>query len=188
VNDETSQPTPENGQRRSARVDHSGSRDRSHSGPSRLVEAVELGGEQKAEECAARVTSSVLFVSELGRSIEFYRVIFSCEVTIETPEAALLLAPGGFQIYLIAKGTRASHPSGGIGVQCLIWAVESAAALAHLEWAIKDRRGSTYGTYTYLSGGVSFLESRDPDGIRILVAYPSPERLPRTLVENRLYT
>jgi hypothetical protein len=119
--------------------------------------------------------------------MEFYRVIFSCEITIETPEAALLLAPGGFQIYLIAKGTQASHLLGGIGLQCLIWAVETAAALAHLEQAIKDRGGSTYKTYTFSSGGVSFLESRDPDGIRILVAYPSPERLPRTLVENRLY-
>jgi hypothetical protein len=144
-------------------------------------------GGPKAVECSARVTSSVVFVSELVRSVEFYRAIFSCEVRIETPGAALLLAPGGFQIYLIARGTGASHPVGGIGVQYLIWGVETAAVLADLERAIKARGGSTCRTYTYASGGVSFLESRDPDGIRILVAYPSPDRLPRSVIENRLH-
>ncbi len=114
--------------------------------------------------------------------------MFSCEVTILSSGAALLLAPGGFQIYLIAKGSRASHPLGGIGVQYLMWAVETAGALADLEQAIKDRGGRTSRTYTYAGGGVSFLESRDPDGIRILVAYPSPERLPRSLVESRLHS
>lgn len=177
------QPTPEHGQAR-ARVDHSRSRGRSRFGRSRPDEEVEkktIGG-------AARVTSSVVFVAELERSVEFYRDIFSCEVTIETPEAALLIAPGGFQIYVIAKGTRASHPLGGIGVQYLMWAVETATALTALQQAIEDRGGSSHMTYTYASGGVSFLESHDPDGIRILVAYPSPERLPRSLIENRLHS
>ena len=144
--------------------------------------------EKNGVECSARVTSSVVFVAELQRSTEFYRDIFSCEVKIRTPGAALLLAPGGFQIYLIARGTKAAHPVGGIGVQYLMWAVDTAAALADLEQAIKDRGGRTSRTYTYASGGVSFLESRDPDGIRILVAYPSPERLPRWIVENRLHS
>lgn len=187
MNDEAPRPTPENGQRRSAHVDDFRSRGRSHREPSRPAEDVELPAERQAAECAARVTSSVVFVSELSRSVEFYREIFSCEATIETPGAALLLAPGGFQIYLIAKGTRASHPLGGIGVQYLIWSVETAAALADLEGAIRDRGGTTCRTYTYASGGVSFLESRDPDGIRVLVAYPSPKRFPRSLVENRLH-
>lgn len=140
---------------------------------------------EKGMEGSARVTSSVVFVSELGRSVEFYRDMFSCEVTIESSGAALLLAPGGFQIYLIAKGSRASHRLGGIGMQYLMWAVETAGALVDMEQGLKDR-GSR--TYTYASGGVSFLESRDPDGIRILVACPSPERRPRSLVENRLYS
>lgn len=143
---------------------------------------------EKRVECSARVTSSVVFVAELERSAEFYRDIFSCEVKIQTPGAALLLAPGGFQIYLIPRGSKASHHVGGIGVQYLMWAVETAGALVDLEQAIKDRGGRTSRTYTYASGGVSFLESRDPDGIRIMVAYPNPERLPRSLVENRLHS
>ena len=46
--------------------------------------------------------------------------------------AALLIAPGGFQIYLIARGTRAEHPSSGIGHQYLIRAVDSEAELQDL--------------------------------------------------------
>ena len=183
MNDQAQQPTAKHGQPR-ARADRSRPRGRSPVGRSRSDEEVE----KKGEECSARVTSSVVFVAELGRSVEFYRDIFSCEARLETPGAALLLAPGGFQIYLIAKGSGASHHLGGIGVQYLMWAVETAGALADLEQAIKDRGGRTSRTYTYASGGVSFLESRDPDGIRILVASPSPERLPRWLVENRLYS
>lgn len=112
MNDQAAPPTPEYGQAR-ARLDHSRSQGRSRSGRSRPDEEVEVCGEQKTVGCSARVTSSVVFVSELGRSVAFYRDIFFCEVRIETPGAALLLAPGGFQIYLIAKGTRASHPVGG---------------------------------------------------------------------------
>jgi hypothetical protein len=133
----------------------------------------------------ARVTSAVLFVPEVGRSVGFYRDIFSCEVTVTSAGAALLLAPGGFQIYVIGKGTRTPHPVGGVGVQYLMWAVETDGAMADLERSINDRGGRTY---TYASGGVSFLETRDPDGIRVLVACPSPARVPRSLVENRLHS
>ena len=98
--------------------------------------------------------------------------------------AALLLAPGGFQIYLIARGTSAEHPSGGIGLQYLIWAVDSDAELRDMAQALQDRVGRTD---SYTSGGVSFLAAHDPDGIRILVAHPSPETLPRSVVGARLY-
>ena len=140
--------------------------------------------EEKSGERAARVTSSVVFVSDLGRSVGFYRDLFSCEVTLEEASAALLLAPGAFQIYLIACGERAPHSSRGIGLQYLIWAVDSATELNDLERAIRAR-GSR--TYRHTSGDITFLTSRDPDGIRIVVAHPSPEKRPRVLVDNRLY-
>jgi hypothetical protein len=140
--------------------------------------------DENIERPAARVTSSVLFVSRLDRSLEFYRDVFSCTATIHERDAALLLAPGGFQIYLIARGLRAEHPSGGIGLQYLIWAVESDAELRDVAQVLQDRVGRTD---SYASGGVSFLEARDPDGIRILVADPSPEKFPRAVVDTRLY-
>jgi catechol 2,3-dioxygenase-like lactoylglutathione lyase family enzyme len=136
------------------------------------------------EQPTARVTSSVLFVSRLDRSIAFYRDVFSCEETIRDRGAALLLAPDGFQIYLIARGDRAEHPSGGIGCQYLVWAVDNVDQLRELERIVQRRGGQTR---VHTSGGVSFLATRDPDDIRILVAQPSPARLPRSVLGAHLY-
>ncbi|RYP84484.1 VOC family protein [Nocardioides guangzhouensis] len=130
------------------------------------------------------MTSSVIFVSRLQRSVEYYRDVFSCEVAIHDGDAALLLAPGGFQIYLIGRGARTPHPSAGIGLQFLIWTVRTAAELEEVEAAIEECGGRTD---SYVSGGVTFVASRDPDGIRVLVAHPSPETLPRSVVGARLY-
>jgi catechol 2,3-dioxygenase-like lactoylglutathione lyase family enzyme len=135
-------------------------------------------------EHAARVTSSVIFVSDIDRSVDFYQDVFACEVTIRKREAALLLAPGGFQIYLIGRSARTPHPSGGIGPQFLIWAVNSADDLQQLEQALR-RYGRT--THTYTSGGVTFIAGWDPDGIRILMAHPGPDKLPRSVIGAQLY-
>jgi hypothetical protein len=134
--------------------------------------------------CEPRVTSSVVFVSEVSRSVEYYREILACTASIQNQYSALMLTPAGFQIYLIAKGDRASHPLGGIGYQCLIWTVGSAAEVDDLEQVIRDRGHYTYSRTTR---GVRFLSTRDPDGIRILVAHPSPEELPRSVVDAVLY-
>jgi catechol 2,3-dioxygenase-like lactoylglutathione lyase family enzyme len=133
---------------------------------------------------ASRVTSVVLFVAELERSIEFYRDVFSCQTTVQEPDAALLRAPDGFQIYLIDRGTRTAHLSGGIGLQYLIWAVDDEAELDALAQAFLSRAGHVD---RYVSGGVTFVAARDPDGIRVLVALPSPEKLHRSVVGARLY-
>ena len=132
----------------------------------------------------ARITSSVVFVREVSRSVDYYREVFSCTASIENQSAALVVTPAGFQIYLIAKSDRASHPLGGIGHQCLIWTVGSAAELDDLEQVMRDRGHYTFSRTT---GGVRFLSTRDPDGIRILVAHPSPEELPRSVVDAVLY-
>ena len=134
--------------------------------------------------CSARVTSSVVVVSELGQSVRFYRDVFSCEVSIEAYDAALLLSPGGFQLYLLAGGRHPPHPSGGVGLQCLIWAVDTAAELTGLERTLQERGRRSY---RHTSGGVAFLTAKDPDGIRILVAHPGPEKLPRSLIDSWLY-
>jgi catechol 2,3-dioxygenase-like lactoylglutathione lyase family enzyme len=135
-------------------------------------------------EHAARITSSVIFVSDIERSVDFYREVFGCEVTIQKPEAALLLASGGFQIYLIGRSARTPHPSGGIGPQYLIWAVNSADHLRDLDRALRRYGRLTHG---YTSGGVTFIAGRDPDGIRILMAHPGPDELPRSVIGAQLY-
>jgi catechol 2,3-dioxygenase-like lactoylglutathione lyase family enzyme len=128
----------------------------------------------------------VVFVRELSRSVDFYCDIFSCEVTVQTPGDALLVTPDGFQIYLFARGARAVHPSGGIGVQYVIWGVEAAAELVDIQRALANRPGH-HPTSVHTNDGITFLASRDPDGIRILVAHPCPLRLPRSVVDNFLH-
>ncbi|HET7069812.1 MAG TPA: VOC family protein [Nocardioides sp.] len=132
----------------------------------------------------ARVTSSVIFVSDLDRSIDFYRDVFRCQVGIRDPEAALLLSSGGFQIYLIGHGSRTPHLAGGIGPQYLIWAVDSADDLHVLQRTLRERGGRVD---SYQSGGITFVAGRDPDGIRILMAHPGPDKLPRSVVGPHLY-
>jgi catechol 2,3-dioxygenase-like lactoylglutathione lyase family enzyme len=134
--------------------------------------------------CTVRVTSSVIFVSDLDRSIAFYRDLFACQVTIHDREAALLLAPDGFQIYLIGQGPRAPHLAGGIGPQYLIWAVDGPDDLQVLERTLRGHGGRVD---TFQSGGVTFVTGRDPDNIRILMAHPAPDKLPRSIVGPHLY-
>lgn len=134
-------------------------------------------------EYKANVASSVLFVSELDRSLAFYRDVFACEVALHDQDAALLLAPGGFQIYLVARGGR-EHPSGGIGYQFLMWATDSPEGLDHFTQALQDHG---HYTDTHVSGGVSFVEGHDPDGIRVVIAHPSPKQRPRSILDARFY-
>lgn len=141
-------------------------------------------GKNGEMEYTAEVSSSVIFVTELDRSVTFYTEVFGCHAWLREEDAALLLTPGGFQIYLIAKGSRETHPTGGIGDRHLLWATDSAEALAHFEKLLKN-----IGSYTdtHTGGEVTFVEGRDPDGIRVVIAYPSPVQRPRSVVDGRLY-
>lgn len=136
-------------------------------------------------EFTAKIASSVIFVTDLDRSVEFYRDVFSCENAIREQGAALLLTPGGFQIYLISRGDREEHPTGGIGHEFLMWAVDTPEALEHFAQALRDR-GHYVDTHT--SGGVQFVEGHDPDGIRVVIEHPSPQQRPRSVLDSRFYS
>ncbi|WP_176980809.1 hypothetical protein [Paramicrobacterium humi] len=41
---------------------------------------------------------------------------------------------------------------------------------------------------THTSGDVTFVEGRDPDDIRIVIAYPSPSERPRSILDSRFYS
>ncbi|MCH6468643.1 VOC family protein [Sinomonas terrae] len=133
----------------------------------------------------AKVTSTVVFVRDLERSAEFYTSVFGCRKTLDADGGALLLAPGGFQIYLVAKGEDAPHPLEGIGAQYLMWAVDTPEGLQQFEASLKS--ASLYSD-THSSGGVTFVEGRDPDGIRVVIAHPSPLQQPRSSLDNRIYS
>ncbi|WP_195908952.1 VOC family protein [Microlunatus sp. Gsoil 973] len=126
-------------------------------------------------EHTATITSSVVLVRDLERSINFYREVFGCRVSLREEDAALLLDPGGFQLYLLARGDREPHPAGVIGDHILTWAVDSSEALREFEEALR-----MYGTYTdtHITGGVSVVEGRDPDGIQRRHLLPQSGRAP----------
>src|SRR5687768_13627168 len=116
---------------------------------------------------SAKVASSVLFVSELGRSVTFYRDLFGCEVTLRSGDAALLLTPEGFQLYIIERGKHAERHPSGLGHHLLMWSTDSASGLEYFEQALKDA-GSYTDTHT--AGDITFVEGRDPDGLRVVIA------------------
>ncbi|MFP5313089.1 MAG: VOC family protein [Actinomycetes bacterium] len=133
----------------------------------------------------AKAASSVLYVSELARSVNFYRNLFGCEVTLQSAEAALLLTAEGFQLYLIARGRHAQlHPSS-LGYHLLMWATDNEQDLEGLKQALQES-GSYVDTHT--AGDVTFVEGRDPDGLRVIIAYPDPGQQPRSVFDGHLFT
>jgi catechol 2,3-dioxygenase-like lactoylglutathione lyase family enzyme len=129
------------------------------------------------------IASAVMRVAELDRSVEFYCDVFCCRVVLREPETALLLTPGGFQIYLHSAGPSRRPRLAPIGVQFLMWATDSQA---ELERVAARLRVHDPATYTYTENALTFVEGCDPDHGRVIVAYPSPSRLPRELIAPRL--
>ena len=64
-----------------------------------------------------------------------------------------------------------------------MWATDSQA---ELERVTSRLRAHDPATYTYTENGLTFVEGCDPDHGRVIVAYPSPSRLPRELIASRL--
>ncbi len=129
------------------------------------------------------VASTVMRVADLGRSVNFYRDVFCCRVALREPDTALLLTPDGFQIYLHSAGPSRRPRPAPIGIQHLMWATDSQAELDRVTARLRAYDSSTY---THTENGVTFVEGCDPDHGRVIVAYPSPSRLPRELIASRL--
>lgn len=136
-----------------------------------------------ASAATATVASALVAVSDLARSVNFYCDVFSCRVALHEQDTALLLTSGGFQIYLRSKGPSRRPRVGATGVQYLMWATDSQDELLRI-----SQRLFAYdvATLSYTENGVSFVEGCDPDGGRVIVAYPSPNQLPREVIASRL--
>ncbi|MGO4618035.1 VOC family protein [Nocardia sp. 2TAF39] len=121
-------------------------------------------------------------VSDLDRSVRFYCDVFECRIAIHEPDAALLLTPVGFQLYLRLSETSVRRNIGDLGITQIIWSTDSKTALDQIEHRL---RMCYPPTYTNTANGISFVDGIDPDGCRVLIAYPSPEQLPREVIDNR---
>jgi len=129
-----------------------------------------------------RVASSVMRVTDVDRSARFYCDVFGCEISLREPDAALLLAPDGFQIYLYARDTSRRRVAGPTGVQYLMWSTESEA---ELERITSRMLAHDPATYSHTENDVTFVEGCDPDHGRVIVAYPGPSMHPRQLIAPR---
>lgn len=138
---------------------------------------------RQAQVGTTTIASAVMRVAELGRSLTFYRDVFGCRVALREPDNALLLTRDGFQIYLHATGRSLRPRPAPIGIQYLMWATDSFAEFKRVTTRL---RGHDPDTFTYTERGVTFVEGCDPDHGRVIVAYPSPSRLPRGSIASRV--
>ncbi|MFI6172943.1 VOC family protein [Nocardia sp. NPDC051052] len=128
------------------------------------------------------VTSCVLRVSDLDRSMRFYRDVFECSGAIRESDAALILSPSGFQLYLCLAQHHAASGMRGVGVEQIVWSADSETELRRMEQRLRIHYPSTY---TYTRNGITFVDGVDPDGIRVLITHPTPQQLPREVIDDQ---
>ena len=130
-----------------------------------------------------RVASSVVRVSDLRRSVRFYADVFGFHVAVREHNVALLVSPSGFQLYLNSIDPSRRHDHGTIGVEFLIWATDSREQLDEIAARLKQHDPTVF---VHTEHDITFVEACDPDKTRVVVAYPSPDRLPRQVIASVL--
>lgn len=131
-----------------------------------------------------KLSSAVMFVSELDRSVRFYEDLLQVTARHVTPSAALLVTPGDSQLYLRSMGDRAPHPLGALGIQYLIWTARDLDDLARCEAVF--RREAAYVTRQTVDA-FTIVEGVGPNGVPILVTFPGPDDVARAEIIARIY-
>lgn len=144
--------------------------------------ALETASAQSTGVTAPRVSSAVMRVSDVDQSVAFYCDVLACNVALRETDAALLLTPDGFQIYLYSKEPSRRPGVGAIGVQHLMWTTDSQTELQRITERLRAHDPTTF---SHTEGELTFVEGRDPDHGRVIVVYPSPSALPRDLISAR---
>lgn len=120
-----------------------------------------------------------LNVTELERSVAFYRTIFGFEIAARSESGAAawaLLAHGGDLVLTLWQQSRGDFPTGRPGLHHLSFQVETIEELRALETRIREAGGAIRhgGLVPHAegadSGGIYFT---DPDGIRLEVFVPA---------------
>lgn len=131
-----------------------------------------------------RMTSVVLFVSDLARSLAFYRDLFGLSVATRSDTAVLLTSDAGFHLFLRAMAADAAHPLGGVGLQYVIWTSENEVDLRACEQALRAANAHR-GTETV--DGVTIVEGRDPDDVPVLITLPGLDEVSPPAIPRRVY-
>ncbi|MFB2580457.1 VOC family protein [Herbiconiux sp. P15] len=132
-----------------------------------------------------RLSSAVMFVSDLDRSVAFYEELLQLEATVRDTTAALLVGADHYQLYLRGMGQRASHALGSVGIQYLIWSADDLDDLGRCEEVL--RRQSPHVTRQHVDG-LDIVEGPGPDRVPIMIVHPGPDQLPRDRIIPRLYS
>lgn len=131
-----------------------------------------------------QLSSAVIFVREIARSLLFYRELLGWEVTLEDETAALLVNTDGYELYLRSMGKEATHSLGNIGVQYIIWTALDEDDLRRCKEVLrKNSRQVTQRT----AGMCTVVEGTDPDDVPVLVTYPGPAQVSRHKIFERIY-
>jgi catechol 2,3-dioxygenase-like lactoylglutathione lyase family enzyme len=123
----------------------------------------------------ARLSTVVMFVRDLERSVRFYSGVLSLTTADRSTTAALLVSATGAHLVLRAMGQSAVHPLGSAGVQYVVWSAAGEEDLSRIEQVLKSHSAHSETRTSY---GVTVVEGRDPDGIPVMACYPGPDQLP----------
>lgn len=132
-----------------------------------------------------RLSSAVMFVSDLDTSVAFYCDLLQLAVSVRNETAALLVGPQKNQLYLRGMGHRAEHPLGAIGIHYLIWSADDVADLDRCESALRHQ--SDHVTRDHRDG-FDVVEGPGPDRVPIMIVYPGPDALARDQIIPRIYS
>jgi catechol-2,3-dioxygenase len=127
-----------------------------------------------------RLNHAVLYVTDVERSVAFYRDALGFRTVISFPGAAFLQAPGStndhdlglFEIGQAAGPSNAGR--GTVGLYHLAWEVDTLAELERLAGVLADS-GALVGASDH--GTTKSLYAKDPDGLEFEVVWIIPADL-----------
>ncbi|MCJ1697908.1 hypothetical protein GTU71_10385 [Rathayibacter sp. VKM Ac-2762] len=131
-----------------------------------------------------KLTSAVVFTTDLGASVSFYEKLLSARTTVQTATAALLVSPDNDQLYLRAVSERDQHPLGGVGIQYLIWTASDRGELDRCEQLLREH---SHRVSRRDLDGFTLVEGEGPDGLPVIVSHPGPAAHPRPEIIDRIY-
>ena len=125
---------------------------------------------------AVRLNHAVLFVSDLERSLAFYRQAFDMEVVAREPQAnaAFLRLPRSgnhHDLGLFGVGAQPPRPRGSIGLYHLAWQVDTIDELEQARLTLAEL-GAFTGESSH--GATKSVYAADPDGNEFEVMWMLP--------------
>ena len=126
---------------------------------------------------AVRLNHAVLFVSDLERSLDFYRRAFDMQVVALEPRAnaAFLRLPRSgnhHDLGLFGVGAQPRRPRGSLGLYHLAWQVDTIEELEQARMTLAEL-GALSGESSH--GATKSLYAQDPDGNEFEVMWMLPK-------------